>query len=393
MTTPSIRTDLVDDARRLGPLLAEFAPQVDRDRRVADDVMAALAQCGLASLAVPRAFGGQEANLATMLAVTSTLAESCGATAWVIANRNVGAFVAALLPARAQEEIFGEDPSGGIAGSFDPSTRVERVRGGLVVSGRWYYASGSSHASWALLAMMETDDQGAPRAVNFGFAPMSELSIEDTWHTSGMRGTASNCLVGNDLFIPSHRLFPVFDALQHRYPREDRSRPLYRSTFAGYAPMNLAGPVLGLARAALHHVVAGASTRGIATTTYRRQADATAFQIEVARAAIKIDTAALHLERAAGDVDRAALDDRMLDLPTRARVRADCAHAVAEATDAIQVLTRAHGAGSFADTNRMQRLWRDATIASHHGALLQPYGFEIYGKALLGIDRNITALL
>jgi 3-hydroxy-9,10-secoandrosta-1,3,5(10)-triene-9,17-dione monooxygenase len=33
------------------------------------------------------------------------------------------------------------------------------------------------------------------------------LSLEETWQTVGMRGTGSNTFVGDDLFVPEHRLF------------------------------------------------------------------------------------------------------------------------------------------------------------------------------------------
>ncbi|HYY01321.1 MAG TPA: hypothetical protein VE908_17545, partial [Mycobacterium sp.] len=62
----------------------------------------------------------------------------------------------------------------------------------LRADGRWAYASGSPHASWAGVAMAVADEHGQPDGAYFGLVPRSDIGLEDTWHTVGMRGTASN---------------------------------------------------------------------------------------------------------------------------------------------------------------------------------------------------------
>jgi alkylation response protein AidB-like acyl-CoA dehydrogenase len=57
------------------------------------------------------------------------------------------------------------------------------------------------------------------------------------------------------------------------------------------------------------------------------------------------------------------------------------------------MLMSAHGTSSFADSNRMQRFWRDAHVASHHAITEWQVNLEIYGKALLGVQPNITPLI
>ena len=328
-----------------------------------------------------------------MIDVTSTLAEACGSTAWVVANRFVATWVASLLGSRAQDEIFGGDPDAGVAGAFAPSTQMRRVDGGVVASGRWYYCSGSAFAKWGLLGIMEVDGEGNPIDQFFALIPARDLTIEDTWFTTGMRGTNSNCMVADEVFIPNHRLISVFDALKGVYPTEHKSEALYRSLFASFLPLNLTGPLLGLGRAALRHVIEGAPKRGIPSTIFRKQTESSAFQIQVAEAATKIDTAHLHVHRAAQDVDDAAMREESLAMVTRGRVRADVSYAVSQATEAINMLVSAHGAGSFAESNSMQRIWRDANIASNHVALLRPIGMEVYGRTLLGVEKNISMMV
>lgn len=60
---------------------------------------------------------------------------------------------------------------------------------------------------------------------------------------------------------------------------------------------------------------------------------------------------------------------------------------------AINILLSAHGAASFADVNPLQRIWRDSSVAARHAVVLPVVGYEVYGKALLGREDQITPLV
>ena len=113
----------------------------------------------------------------------------------------------------------------------------------------------------------------------------------------------------------------------------------------------------------------------------------------LAEAAMKIETAHLHAFRAADDLDRASSGGRHPDLTARARVRIDTALTAKYCREAVDLLVSAHGTSSLADSNRMQRLWRDVHVASHHAITEWQVNLEVYGKALLGVEPNITQLI
>jgi alkylation response protein AidB-like acyl-CoA dehydrogenase len=113
----------------------------------------------------------------------------------------------------------------------------------------------------------------------------------------------------------------------------------------------------------------------------------------VAEAAMLIDTAHLHAYRAADDIDRAAADGTRLDVLARARVRADTGRVLESITKAIDILLYAHGAGSFAEANPLQRIWRDSAVGARHAVTLPAVAYEVYGKALLGRDDQPTPLI
>jgi len=71
----------------------------------------------------------------------------------------------------------------------------------------------------------------------------------------------------------------------------------------------------------------------------------------------------------------------------------DTALAAKYCRDSVELLVAAHGTSSLADSNRMQRLWRDVHTASHHAITEWQVNLEVYGKALLGVEPNITHLI
>ncbi|MCU1656696.1 MAG: oxidoreductase, partial [Pseudonocardiales bacterium] len=141
---------------------------------------------------------------------------------------------------------------------------------------------------------------------------MSELTIEDTWFVTGMKGTGSNTVVADGVFVPAHRFVSVFKLLGGANDNPYKDEVLYRAPFMPGGTIVLAGPHLGLARAALDLVIEKASTRGIAYTFYDVQADAPITQLAVAKAAALIDVAELLA---------ATIGPRELPCPRGARLR------------------------------------------------------------------------
>lgn len=387
------RSTLVARARGLNAMLTNNAVQTEKDRRVVEENIAAMSEAGLFRTMVPKRYDGFQGSIRTHLEVTAAVAEGCGSSAWVLALTNVCAWFTGLFDQRAQDDVFGTNSNARVAGVFSPSTQVQRVEGGLVASGKWFWSSGCLHADWAMLGVLEQDKNGATLNQYLALMPMSELTIEDTWFTAGMKGTGSNCVVAKDVFVPEHRLLPLMKAVEGDYPTPFKDEATYHAAFIPVAALVLVGAQLGMARAALSHVIEKAPQRAIAYTSFKKQTDSVAFQVQVAKAALKIDTAHLHAFRAADDIDMAALRGKYLDYKTRARVRADTGYVAQYASDAINMLMTAHGAGSFAEASPMQRLWRDSNTAARHAIVLQPVGEEIYGKALLGLENTITPLV
>ena len=116
-------------------------------------------------------------------------------------------------------------------------------------------------------------------------------------------------------------------------------------------------------------------------------------QHEIAKAALKIDSAWLQLMHAAAEVEETAAAGKQMDYVARARARGIAGFAAKLIREAIDALASIGGASGFADSSPLQRMWRDASIATRHGIITTDPGLEIYGRALLGVEGNITPFI
>lgn len=385
--------DLAARVRELQPLLAKNSAQGEKDRRVVEESIQALTRAGVFKIAQPARYGGYQTSMRTMLDVSSAVAEADGGTAWVVTLCNVCAWLVGTFPGRAQDDVWADTPDAKVSGVLAPTAESVKAEGGFRVTGRWYYNSGSWHADWAVLGIPVVNDAGETIDQGLALIPRTDLDLEETWFVAGMSASGSNCLIARDVFVPDHRIVSVPPAIEGRYATEHTEETLYRSAFVPLLALVLAGPQLGMGRKALELVRAKAATKPISYTFYTAQSDSVAFQMQIAEAAMMIDTAHLHAYRAADDIDRAAASGQYPDVLLRARVRADTGWVLDHITKAIDLLLFAHGAGSFADANPLQRIWRDSAVAARHAVTLPAVNYEVYGKALLGRDDQITPLI
>jgi alkylation response protein AidB-like acyl-CoA dehydrogenase len=392
LTTESDAAVLLARARSMRPLLEQCAAETDATRRLPEAIVSALRDAGLCRLMQPRRFGGHETTVRAYMEVITELGRGCGSTAWVASLINVCAWLAAVFPDRAQQDVWSSDPDAWVAGSLAPLGEARAVDGGWRVTGKWPWASGCLHAQWAACGIHMKDAAGQMSNLGLSLMPMTEVAIEDTWYMAGMRGTGSNTIVAADLFVPEHRFLPYPPAFGGSYRTEHTDETLFRVAFIPITVLILAGSQVGVARAALEYVTSKASARGITHTNFRTQSESAGFHILLADAAMKIETAELHMLRAAEELDRYAEAGRYPDVTARARMRADTALTARYCREAVDMLVSAHGTTSLADWNPMQRLWRDIHVGSHHAVTEWQVNLEVYGKALLGRE-NITHLI
>ncbi len=211
---PNGNTDVIAIAGRLAPTLAERAAEVDQNDRFVTENYALLKEAGLVEAGVPVEFGGGGAEVPELAEMLRVLGRSCGSTAlafsmhthqvavpaWRWRHQKVAA-AEPLLKRIAAERIIllssgGSDWIGG-------SGKAEKVDGGYRVNARKVFTSGAEAGNVLMTGAIHEAEDGSRSVIHFG-VPMKapEVRIEETWRTMGMRGTASNDVVIENLLVP-----------------------------------------------------------------------------------------------------------------------------------------------------------------------------------------------
>src|SRR5438128_12341204 len=102
---------LVQAAAALRPLLRRHHDEIEREQRLAPDLVDELRAAGFYRMVIPRALGGLEIDPLTYLRVVELLAEGCGSVGWNLANNSIGQLVTLGLPEDGVREVHGNGPS------------------------------------------------------------------------------------------------------------------------------------------------------------------------------------------------------------------------------------------------------------------------------------------
>jgi 3-hydroxy-9,10-secoandrosta-1,3,5(10)-triene-9,17-dione monooxygenase len=390
-STDDTRAALLDAVRAIAPLLRDNADRAEGESRLTAEATEALRAAGLFRLGVPHALGGSEVGPATCIEVISEVAVACPSSAWVVALSYGSQHIGASFGDTVRREMWGDDPDVAMCSSFTGlGLTATRAEGGQIVSGRWASSSGCYQASWSAIGVPILDENDAPVDRGLAIVPLDALSIEDTWDMVGMRGTGSHTLVGERVFVPDHRIRSFTDITEKTAPSAE---PLYRIP-PGALTLALVAPLHGIARsvfAQTMELVDGG--KPLAMSVYQSLADAPSVQAALADAVNLIDSAWLHMTRSADFLSATAAAGEQPNMVERTRVRMDASHATRCLSDAVQLLLTVSGASSLARTKVIQRHWRDLETAARHPALNGGLSREMYGRALVGSQDQVSTLI
>src|SRR5262245_23628346 len=246
--------DYVELARRLAPMLTEAADEIEEQRQLPDRIVDALIEGGFFRLLLPRSLGGAELNPLTYVQVLEEIAKAEPSTAWSLGQNSGCSMSAPYLDPAVAREIFGL-PRGILAWGPDlpGAGRGVAVEGGIRVTGRWGFATGSRHATWlgAHVPVFEPDGtqrmnpNGRPHVRTVLF-PKSSAEIIDNWQVIGLRGTGSDSYRVEDLFVPQK-----YTASRDNEAERRESGLLYRFTSGMIYAASFSNVSLGIARGAL----------------------------------------------------------------------------------------------------------------------------------------------
>jgi indole-3-acetate monooxygenase len=390
---PPAGVSSVDWLRRvaaLAPRIAAAADEIERERRVPEAVVSAMAEAGLFRLLLPRSISGGEVDPRIFAQVLHEIARIDGSTAWCLGQTSVCAMVAAFLPVGAACEIFSDQRSVLTWGSG--SGQAVAVDGGYRVTGSWSFASGGHNATWLGGHSLVHDRDGTPRRGSDGSAlwrtmlfPAAEAPLTDVWQVIGLRGTGSDTYAVRDLFVPDCHSVARHDPAERR-----EHGPLYSFRTDHLFACGFASVALGLARRMLDDFIALAKNkqpRGYAQALR----DSSAVQTEVGELEGRLRGARLYLMGTIGEVWQALARSNDLTLEQRMSIRLAATRTIQEAVAVADAAYHAAGATAIFTRSDFERRFRDIHAVAQQLQARRSH-FETVGKFLLGLDAD-TAFL
>lgn len=371
----------------LAPRVRAQAADAEAQRHLDGDLARAIAAAGLHRLTAPRAVGGAEAHPFTQMLAIEALARLDGSAGWnlMIGLETLGILAAALAPSVAVELLT--DPHLIIAGALNPLGRARRENGGYRVHGQWPMASGCHACSyfWGQCVVVTDDPPGQrpPVQVIEVVVPRAQLTILDTWHVAGLRGSGSHDVRVDDIFVPDHMVTRMNEGLH-------ATGPLYRLPTMSRLAYNKVGVATGIARAAIDHFTALATTKTprASSSLLATRADA---QQALAHAEITLQSARAFAFHAVGTMWRAVCADEPIGMPLRALLQLACSHAAQAAVDAVDGLHAAAGISANFVASPLERCIRDVRVVRQH-LVTSGQWIPAAGRVLLGQPSGAVVL-
>jgi alkylation response protein AidB-like acyl-CoA dehydrogenase len=377
-------TEILAGARALGPTIESAADEIDAQRRLPERVVEALRAAGVFRVAFPSAWGGPEMPILDQVKLVETLAYHDASTAWVAMICSDSGHYAGRIDDAVAKALY---PSMDLltAGQIYPVGQAVRVDDGFRVTGRWQFGSGSLHAERIVGGCLVLED-GAPVMRESGlpemmvaWLPRDDVTIHDTWHTTGLAGSGSNDYSVTDAFVPEgHTFQPLLPGV--------RSEPLYR--YRGFFFANLAAVSFGCARRMLDDLRALMSEKVLMPEGVAMKDDGRAL-LALGESTAALQAAVAYQDETLGSIWHTVVDGDEPSAEQRAALLMMLVHGVQVGHRIGEAVTEVVGAQSIYRSSPFERRRRDlATVAAH--VLGQRKTFTLAGRLLMG-DEPLVA--
>lgn len=380
--------DPVVRARDLGPAIDAAADEIERTQRISEPLLSQIHAGRLCRMLLPRSVDGDEVEPWVYLRAIEEISRHDGSVGWNIFVANSSALIAPFLEPDAMCAIFG-DPRAVVAWGPPNEAKARAVPGGYRITGQWSFASGCRQATWmgAHAHVAEADGSlrlnaaGKPTVRTLLFPVSQATLIDDSWNVIGMRGTMSGAYRLDDVFVQERFSTTREDPSLRREPGR-----LYAFPMQGLYAVGVAGVAFGIARAmldAFEALVTRKTPRNLG-----RLADNAVVQSNVAQMEARLGAARAYLVETLQSI-WSADDTWVIDVPSRARVRLACAHAIQTSEAIADFCYKGAGVDAIFLGTAFERRFRDMHTLSQQIQSRTAH-FEAVGQIMLGIEPQGT---
>jgi alkylation response protein AidB-like acyl-CoA dehydrogenase len=220
------------------------------------------------------------------------------------------------------------------------------------------------------------------------FLSKTDVTVVDTWHSMGMRGTDSNTATVEDRFVPTARtwaLEPTFEPGRHF------AGPLYRYPSLGEGIVVLAPVALGVARLAIDEfkTLALGKTPFMSTASLSERPVA---QMALGKAEAVLSAARSFFYATATEAWERTIAGRPSTREEKGRLMLAAVHLMQSSVEAVDYVCAASGTSGIYTRSPLERAFRDVHTVRHHGWVSETrYG--TYGQIALGLEPDFPVAL
>ena len=362
----------IDLTHQLGKTFEERAEYYDTNGSFVKENYLDLQEHGYFLAMIPEELGGIGINHSEMCEHIRIIGQYCGATALALSMHShlIAANIWKLKKGQGGQEVLEKIAKQGLVlistGARDfleSNGEMTKVTGGYKVSAMKFFASQSAFGNMLVTSAPYQDPEEGWQVLHFS-VPMSSEGIQllDDWDTLGMRGTGSNTIKLENVFIPE-------GAISLRRP-QGRFHPFWNVVLTLAMPLIMSAYV-GLAQKAYAFAVSKARNNP-------RPKPHLPYQIgELYNELVICQTLWQDMVKIANELDFEPLDQNSSDIISRKTIVSKSAIEVVNKAVAIV------GGGSYYKKSPLERIFRDVQASKFH-TLQELDQHQLVGERILG---------
>jgi alkylation response protein AidB-like acyl-CoA dehydrogenase len=391
-----IKRESLSDA--ITPYLAEIAkrsPDTEKNRMVSPENIEIIRKVGFVRALLPKSMGGDERDLVDYCQGIRTLTKACPATGWVTGVLNMHPPGVLHFHKEVQDAVWG-GPNGVdtiVSSSGSPSMRATLSEDGegIIVNGKGRWSSGCDHAEWAMVGVKVPDlsDPEYPERNykdHMFMVHKSDYEIDDTWYSTGQRGSGSKDLVFKDHFVPwkylerqDAQVFRLSKGI-HTNENDWYSAIPFSTLFSIFLP----AIALGCADGMKEQFIKRQRSRKNAYTGAQGINNPAGY-MRLAEASHDLDAVSVFYDDLLNQIQDFGLNNYDLEETRFMELLSKLAYVTDRGVGVIKRLFEGAGSSAIADFNPMQRYWRDAYAARLHTGSDYDTWLQHYGRSLMGL--------
>ena len=385
-------TDVVNWAGSMVEPLRGRALEAERVRQLPAETVEEASAAGFFRALMPAELGGTESGLDAVANATRTLAHGCVSSAWTLSFITLHNWLISRGSADLHQAVFGDRDEARIPCPLAPGGTAKPVDGGYVISGRWEWATAVQHADEVMVHAFV--DQPDVIETRFAVTPIDTVTVEDVWNTAGMRGTGSNTVVLDEVFVPSERTFSGEEFRSAEPPGTALfDDPMLRHPVTPVLCLMAAAPALGGAEAAVDLLREQGKSRVLAYSLGDRQAEQPAAQVRLSTALATIRAARLVWQDAIDQLTERVAAGDVDDRIWRGSIRLAAAHTVRLSIEAVGIVLEGAGASVHFEDAALQRISRDLHTLRGHVVFDWDRAAQLAGRLELGLEPGPVDML